>query len=226
MIERVWRQARQGKLIDKLIVATDDKRIASVALGFGASVAMTGPNHQTGTDRLAEVSASEPGYAIVVNIQGDEPLISPQAIDQGVEPLLHDPEIEMATLAMPLRTLKEAESQNMVKTVIDRQGFALYFSRAPIPFYREQHPSGDSKYLGHIGLYVYRRTTLLKLSLLAPAPLELAEQLEQLRALENGIRIKVVPTSYHSLPVDTPADVESVERALGSTGSEAGNFPL
>ncbi|HEY9869538.1 MAG TPA: 3-deoxy-manno-octulosonate cytidylyltransferase [Candidatus Obscuribacterales bacterium] len=216
MIERVYRQAARSSLVQSVIVATDDERIAATVEAFGGTFAITRADHASGTDRLAEVARNHPELDIIVNVQGDEPLIDPAAIDAAVAPLLSDPAIEMSTLAAPLLRQEEAESPQVVKVVVDRQGFALYFSRAAIPFYRDNRPFEVRRYLGHVGLYVYRRECLLKLASLTPTPLEAAESLEQLRALENGIRIRVMETSYRSLAIDVPEDVEAVEAALAA----------
>lgn len=216
MIERVYRQAARSSLVQSVIVATDDERIAATVEAFGGTSAITRADHPSGTDRLAEVARNHPELDVIVNVQGDEPLIDPAAIDAAVAPLLSDPAIEMSTLAAPLLRREEAESSQVVKVVVDRQGFALYFSRAAIPFYRDNRPFESTRYLGHVGLYVYRRECLLKLASLTPTPLEAAESLEQLRALENGIRIRVIETSYRSLAIDVPEDVEAVQAALAA----------
>jgi 3-deoxy-manno-octulosonate cytidylyltransferase (CMP-KDO synthetase) len=173
---------------------------------------MTSPDHPSGTDRIAEV-ARDLACDLVVNIQGDEPLIEPAVIDLAVEPLIRDPAIPMGTLSRPMGA-EEAADRSKVKVVVDLQGFALYFSRAPIPFLRDGATGGGEPYALHIGLYVYRRDTLLLLAGLAPTPLEQQERLEQLRALEHGIRIRVVPTAHGSFGVDTPADLERVRRMM------------
>jgi len=214
MIERVYAQAASAKLVDRVIVATDDQRIAEAVAAFGGEVAITRADHPSGTDRLAEVAAREPSLNIIVNVQGDEPLIDPEAIDAVVAPLAGDEAIEMSTLAAPISRADEAEGATVVKVVVDRSGFALYFSRAAIPFFRDGRPFSERAYLGHIGLYVYRRQCLLRLAQLSPTPLEEAEALEQLRAIENGIRIRVIERAYRSLAVDVPEDVEKVEAAL------------
>ncbi len=225
MIERVYRQASRSRLVQSVIVATDDERIASAVTAFGGVVALTRSDHPSGTDRLAEVAQGSPDLDILVNVQGDEPLIDPQAIDAAISPLLEEPSASMSTLAAPIGNQAEAESSQVVKVVVDCQGYALYFSRAPIPFYRDERPFPERRYLGHVGLYVYRRNCLLTLASLLPTELERAESLEQLRALENGIRIRVVETAYRSLAIDVPDDVSAVERAL-ETMTTSGNFVL
>ena len=216
MIERVYRQAEMASLVDQVLVATDDGRIAEAVSAFGGNVVLTSSNHPSGTDRLAEVATRLPDWSVIVNVQGDEPLIDPQAIDSAIEPLLSDPSTEMATLAAPLTQSAEAENATIVKVVLDQAGFALYFSRAAIPFYRDNRSFDRRRYLGHVGLYVYRRDCLLRLASLPPTELEQAESLEQLRALENGIRIRVVEGRYRSLAVDVPEDVAAVEAALST----------
>lgn len=218
MIERVYRQASLSKNLSGVIVATDDQRIADVVIGFGGSVVMTRDDHRSGTDRLAEVAQRFPDIEIIVNVQGDEPLIDPHTIDSAINPLLRDVDLKMSTIAAPITELAEISSPDVVKVVLDRDNFALYFSRAPIPYYRDAAPAAQSC-LAHVGLYVYRRQCLLKLATLSPTPLEQAESLEQLRAIENGIRIKVVSGSYRSLAVDRPADVINVERVLSANST-------
>ena len=181
--------------------------------GFGGRAVMTSPDHPSGTDRIAEVVR---GLAcdLVVNIQGDEPLLDPEMVDRAVEPMVADPALPMGTLARPMG-LEEATDPSKVKVVLDRQGCALYFSRAQIPFLRDGAAPGDpTPFLLHIGLYVYRREALLRFASLPPSPLEERERLEQLRALEHGMRIRVVVTQHGSFGVDTPADLERVRRMM------------
>jgi 3-deoxy-manno-octulosonate cytidylyltransferase (CMP-KDO synthetase) len=212
LIQHVVERAGQAKSLSEVIVATDDARIADVVRGFGGKVQMTSPVHPSGTDRIAEV-ARDLTCDLVVNIQGDEPLIVPAEIDAAAAPLLSDPSIPMGTLACPL-TVEQAGDPNAVKVVVGLNGFALYFSRSPIPYLRDGHLGGASPYLLHIGLYVYRREVLLRLASLAPTPLEERERLEQLRALEHGIRIRVVLTDQRSIGVDTPEDLERVRQMM------------
>lgn len=207
MIQHVWERASRSRYLRALVVATDDDRIAAAARNFGATVAMTRADHPSGTDRAAEVAASTPAE-VVVNIQGDEPLIDPAAIDAAVLTLLDDPNCAMATLKKRISREEEVLNPNVVKVVTDFQGYALYFSRSPIPYPR----GGDASYFKHIGLYVYRRDILLGYSTLKPGVLEQTEKLEQLRALENGIPIRVAETDYETLGVDTPEDLQAVER--------------
>jgi 3-deoxy-manno-octulosonate cytidylyltransferase (CMP-KDO synthetase) len=214
MIAHVYQRASSAQRVDGVIIATDDLRIANAAAAFGGVVVMTSPGHLSGTDRLAEVADSLP-CGIFVNVQGDEPFLDPSVIDAAVQPLLEDPSIEMVTAARRLRERDEFHNPNMVKVVTDRRGRALYFSRAPIPHGRELSPVTDARI--HIGLYVYRRDTLLRLARLAPTRLEQLESLEQLRALENGIGIHVVDTEYVSTEINTPEDLERVRLQYGKT---------
>ena len=217
MIEHVYRRASAASNISRVIVATDDLRIATRVADFGGQVKLTKASHPSGTDRLAEVVAALDCY-IVVNVQGDEPLIDPRSIDQVVAPLIADPAVPMTTLYRRIGRQAELSDPNVVKVVVDRGGFALYFSRAAIPHVR--HPQGGWPPLyRHIGLYAYRRSTLMVLAHLEPTPLERAESLEQLRALEHGIRIKAVETTYDSFSVDTPQDLEQVRRLLAAPAS-------
>ena len=217
MIEHVYRRARAASSVSRVIVATDDLRIATRVAEFGGQVRLTKTSHLTGTDRLAEVVESM-DCDIVVNVQGDEPLIDPRAIDQAVAPLVADPTVPMTTLYKRITQSAELNDPNVVKVVIDRGGFALYFSRAAIP-YLGSPKGGWPPLYRHIGLYAYRRSTLLVLANLEPTPLERAESLEQLRALEHGIRVKAVETEYDSIGVDTPRDLEEVRRLLAAPAS-------
>jgi 3-deoxy-manno-octulosonate cytidylyltransferase (CMP-KDO synthetase) len=212
MIEHVYRRASAARIVSEVIVATDDLRIATRVHEFGGKVRLTKATHETGTDRLAEVAASL-DCDIVVNVQGDEPLIDPRAIEELVAPFVADRSIQMATLYQRIHEPAELTNPNVTKVVIDRGGFAMYFSRAPIPHLRNPRGGWPPLYK-HIGLYAYRRSTLLVLASLEPTPLERAESLEQLRALEHGIRIKAVETRYESFGVDTPEDLEQVRRLL------------
>ena len=217
MIEYVYRRAEASRLVSHVIVATDDLRIATRVNDFGGKVRLTKATHETGTDRLAEVAATL-DCDIIVNVQSDEPLIDPRAIDQAVQPLVADRSVQMATLYKRIAQPSELADPNVVKVVVDRGGFALYFSRAPIPYARDPRGGWPPLYR-HIGLYAYRRSALLVLATLEPTPLERAESLEQLRALEHGIRIKAVETTYDSIGVDTPADLEQVRRLMAAPAS-------
>ena len=215
MLQHVWERASQARYLTSTIIATDDPRIADTARRFGAIVRVTRGDHPTGTDRVAEVAASE-NAEIIVNIQGDEPLIDPAAIDSAILPLAHDSEILMATLKKRIEDPGEVTNSNVVKVVTDAAGDAIYFSRCPIPFVRDSDPRAGHHFK-HIGLYVYRRDFLLGYSDLPVGPLEQAERLEQLRAIENGFRIRVVETEYESLGVDTPEDLERVSHLFQSS---------
>jgi 3-deoxy-manno-octulosonate cytidylyltransferase (CMP-KDO synthetase) len=214
MLQHVYERASQARYLTSTIIATDDVRVHTVARSFGARVVMTRPDHFSGTDRVAEVASAE-NAEIVVNIQGDEPLIDPAAIDTAILPLVHEPDVAMATLKKRIENPREITDPNVVKVVTDARGDAIYFSRCPIPYMRQDpgRPIG-APYFKHIGLYVYRRDFLLGYSSLPVGPLEQAERLEQLRAIENGFRIRVVETEYESLGVDTPEDLERVSRLV------------
>ena len=206
MLQHVYERASQARYLSKLVIATDDERIHKAARAFGAKVLMTSAEHPSGTDRAAEIAASEENAGVIVNIQGDEPLIDPAAIDAAVLALLDDPNLPMATLKKCIEDPSEINNPNVVKVVTDLAGDAIYFSRCPIPYVRAE----GIAHFKHIGLYVYRRELLLAYSGLPVGPLERVECLEQLRALENGYRIRVVETEYESLGVDTPEDLERV----------------
>ncbi|GAB6137338.1 3-deoxy-manno-octulosonate cytidylyltransferase [Halanaerobaculum tunisiense] len=210
MIQHVYERTNQANHLDQVIVATDDQRIYNQVADFGGQVRMTSSEHQTGTDRLAEV-AQDLEAEIIVNVQGDEPLIRPEMIDQAVQPLVADKTLQMSTLKQLITDQAELKNPNLVKVVTDKNDFALYFSRAPIPY-----PGQEVKvdYYKHIGLYVYRRNFLLDYANLEPTPLEQQESLEQLRALENGYQIKVVETEHKLVGVDTPQDLEQVRELL------------
>jgi len=214
MIEHVYRRAADARGVDEVIVATDDERIARVVEAFGGAVRMTRSDHRTGTDRLAEVAATL-SCDIVVNVQRDLPLLDPSVIEDAVAPLVADPELQMSTICTPLRDEADHQNPNVVKVVRNSAGDALYFSRAPIPFWRNR-PDGELGNLKHIGLYAYRRTFVGVFAALPPTPLEIAESLEQLRALEHGYRIRVVLTDIESLEVDTAEDLERVRRLLAA----------
>ncbi|MBI3263915.1 MAG: 3-deoxy-manno-octulosonate cytidylyltransferase [Acidobacteria bacterium] len=266
MIEHVYRRAAAVRSVSAVIVATDDERIASAVRAFGGDARLTRADHYSATDRLAEV-AERLDCELVVNVQGDEPLIDPQAIDAAITPFEADPALEMSTLCRAIDDPAELADPHVVKVVMDRQGFALYFSRAPIPFDRRtvfpdgpanrgrqgssgprpaeagvpapqatavakamavrrsfarRRKAGAGRHqwrsalpaFKHLGLYVYRRSVLLALARLQPTPLEVAESLEQLRALEHGYRIRVVETTAESIGVDTPEDLERVRRIV------------
>ena len=219
MIEHVYRRAADAQGVDAVVVATDDQRIADAVRAFGGVVRMTHATHRTGTDRIAEVAA-ELSCDIVVNVQGDEPLIDPSMIAAVVEPLRGDSSIVMTTARRKLTDPDDFRNQHVVKVVTDRRGDALYFSRAPIPGGGDvvpagaasSPPAGGTPAFIHVGLYAFRRDFLLHFAALPQTPLEVAESLEQLRALEHGFRIRTVVTEHHSIGVDTPQDLERARR--------------
>src|SRR5262249_3661047 len=208
MFQHVYERASQAMYLFSTIIATDDPRIFDAARAFGARVRMTREDHISGTDRVAEIASAE-SAEVIVNIQGDEPLIDPDAIDAAILPIAHDPDILMATLKKKIADPSEITNPNVVKVVTDHAGDDIYFSRCPIPFDRD---GVGGVYYKHIGLYIYQRDFLLNYSALRIGPLEQAERLEQLRALENGYKIRVSETDYESLGVDTPEDLERVAK--------------
>ncbi|MBK9169288.1 MAG: 3-deoxy-manno-octulosonate cytidylyltransferase [Bryobacterales bacterium] len=209
LLQHVWERASQARYLSDVVIATDDERIFAVARGFGATVRMTRADHASGTDRVAE-AASADSAGIVVNIQGDEPLLDPAAIDAAILPMLDDPAVRMATLRKRIEDPREIADPNVVKVVCDRFHRALYFSRSTLP-YPGHDPGAIYK---HIGLYVYEREFLLGYSDLPRGPLEQAERLEQLRALENGHSILVGESEYESIGVDTPEDLQRVAELM------------
>ena len=219
MLEHVFERASQARYLSRVIIATDDQRIYAEARRFGAPVRMTRADHASGTDRVAEVASAE-SAELIVNIQGDEPLIDPAAIDAAVLGLLDDPDVPMGTLKKRIEDPRELSNPNVVKVVTDRRENAIYFSRSLIPY--PGRAGGGVRHYKHIGLYVYRRDFLLSYSQLPVGPLEQAERLEQLRALENGYSIRVVETEYESLGVDTPEDLEGVARLFEVGGRNNG----
>ena len=217
MIQHVVERVRQSAAPKRVIVATDDNRIVAAVEAFGGEAMLTATDHPTGTDRLAEVAAAFPAVDLVINVQGDEPLIPPQAIDALAAAFVDRPDLQMATL---ICELEDADAQNpaAVKVVASRDGHALYFSRALIPYPR--NPGSHCRYYKHIGVYAYRRDFLLQYAKLPPTPLEQTESLEQLRALEHGFRIRLIETAFRSIGVDTPEDLQRV-REIFMTEQEA-----
>ena len=211
MIEHVCARAARARLVDAVLVATDDERIAAAVHGFGGTAVLTQTTHATGTDRLAEVARAL-SSEIVVNVQGDEPMMPPEAIDAAVEPLVRDPHEEVSTLRRRIDDPADLENRAVVKVVVDRRGYALYFTRAAVPFVRPGEARPPS--WKHLGLYAYRRAFLLAFAALPQTPLERAEGLEQLRALEHGHRIRTVETTADTIGVDTPEDLERVRHAV------------
>lgn len=212
MVQRVLESARTAKHLSRLVIATDDERIRKACLAFGAEVWMTSPDHNSGTERVAEV-AEKIKTPVVINIQGDEPLIRGEVIDELVCALQNE-SIPMATVAAKVKDLSSLKEEDTVKVVIDKKSFALYFSRSPIPYWTNDY------FLKHIGIYGYQRDFLLRFREMPPSRLELREKLEQLRALENGFRIKVIESPYLTLSVDSPQDIIRVEEALAKRNNE------
>ncbi|HEV8663714.1 MAG TPA: 3-deoxy-manno-octulosonate cytidylyltransferase [Candidatus Methylomirabilis sp.] len=213
MVQHVAERAAQAKSVHRVLVATDDERIAAAVRAFGAEAVLTDPHHPSGTDRIAE-AIREVACDVVVNVQGDEPLLPPQMVDEAVEPFFADPALEMGTVCRQIEDPRDLTDPNVVKVVRDLEGYALYFSRAPVPHSRDSQRGAGARPCKHIGLYVYRRAFLFRFTAWKPTPLEEAERLEQLRALEHGVRIKVVETRHDSVGVDTPDDLARVQRVL------------
>jgi len=215
LLRHVWERCRRAKKLDSVIIATDDMRIAKAAFEWGAEVALTSPHHQSGTDRVAEVARKGKQFALIINIQGDEPLVDPALIDKLVEKLRSNRKIDIVTAAHPFPDPKEAISPHQNKVVLDRDGCALYFSRSAIPYSSKGSPV---RYLRHQGIYGFRRKALLQFVKWKPTPLERAESLEQLRALENGVKVHVLVTKHGSPGVDTPQDTIALEQKLARAG--------
>ena len=220
LIQRVYERARRSPSLDQLVVATDDQRIYDRVKSFGGEVLLTSAAHPSGTDRVCEAARSlkVQDEDLIVNIQGDQPFFEPGMIDEVVAPLRQDPGINMGALVYPIRTPEELANPSVVKVVFDRMGFALYFSRSPMPYIISALP--QPRYYKHIGPYVYRMKFLVKFTQWERGMLEQWESLEQLRALEHGHRIKVVETRFDSQEVDTPADLEKVREMI--SGVEPG----
>jgi 3-deoxy-manno-octulosonate cytidylyltransferase (CMP-KDO synthetase) len=215
LIRHVWERCLEADCLDQVVIATDDMRIAEVGFNFGAEVAVTAADHPSGTDRVAEVARKLKKASIILNIQGDEPLVDPALLRRLARKLQDNPNIPMITAATPI-SREELLSENNVKVVMDRRGDALYFSRSAIPFRRGTSEIPSYK---HLGIYGYRRKALLEFVRMSPGSLEQAEQLEQLRALENGLKIRVVVSETGSIGVDTPEDATEVERLILSRRS-------
>lgn len=201
----VYERANQSKLADKVIVATDDVRIFNSINGFGGNVCMTSPDHQSGSDRIAEIVRKNEDIDIAVNVQGDEPMLNPDSIDKAIKCLLEDERADIATLIRKIHDKEEVQNPNLVKVVIANDGRALYFSRSPIPYPRKEE---FAVYYGHVGLYAFRREAPLKMTELPQTDLEKVECLEQLRALQNGLVIKTAEINYAPTGIDTPEDLE------------------
>ena len=237
MIEHVYRRAAEARTVDAVIVATDDERIAAAVERFGGTVRMTDPGHQTGTDRIAEIARELP-CEILVNVQGDLPLVEPGMIDEVVTALTADASVPMSTVCRRITDPDDYDNPNVAKVVVDRAGNAMYFSRSPIPYFRFDGPAEAGPHsrtveagprigavvgagfsrpvFKHFGMYGYRRAFLIELAGLPQTNLEQAESLEQLRALEHGFRIRVVETQYDSVEVNTPEDLERVRRVVAA----------
>lgn len=212
MIQHTYENSLKSKLLNKVVVAVDDEKVAQVIKDFGGTAIMTSKDISTGSDRIAIAAKQIEGVKIIVNIQGDEPFIHGEMIDQAIEPLLFDSSVQVTTLAKRIESVDELKLPSITKVVFDYQNYAMYFSRSPIPFVRDARTNleriSKSDIYKHIGLYAFRKDALLKFTSLEQTDLEKAEKLEQLRMLENGMKIKVVETEYESLAVDTPEDLE------------------
>jgi 3-deoxy-manno-octulosonate cytidylyltransferase (CMP-KDO synthetase) len=215
LIQHVWQRCLEANIFDQIVVATDDMRIMETAFQFGAEVALTSPEHTSGTDRIAEVAKRLKRTSIFFNVQGDEPLIDPRLLRKLVKKFQRSDKADLITAACPIHP-KEAANEHVVKVVTDRSGKALFFSRSRIPFVRN---GAEVQYLKHLGVYGFRRKALFEFVRLKPSPLETAEQLEQLRALENGMTIRVVLSEINTIDVNTPEDARAVEQQiLGGNG--------
>lgn len=219
VLQHVWQRCSHAKKIDRSIIATDDMRIAEAAFDWGAEVALTSRKHQSGTDRLAEVVKQAPEFSLIVNVQGDEPLIDPRLIDRIISALQGNRETRMVTAAHVFGNSADATSPHQVKVVIDLKGNALYFSRSIIPYPREQNSA--VRFLRHQGVYGFRRETLLRFVKWKPGPLERAESLEQLRALENGVSVHVLVTKQGSPGIDTPEDAVALEQIIAQASQRS-----
>ena len=217
MIQRVYERAKLAKTAARVVVATDDDRILKVVEAFGGEARMTRHDHRTGTERIAEVAAHTEGE-IFVNVQGDEPLLDPAAVDAAVQALTAEPAAAIATVAVPIRMPADIMDPNVVKTVLDFDDNALYFSRAPIPWVRDTNNKVQARHLKHLGLYVFQRDALLEYPTLPQGELERIEQLEQLRWMENGWKIRVAEVEHDAVSVDVPEDVTRVEKLLAELG--------
>jgi 3-deoxy-manno-octulosonate cytidylyltransferase (CMP-KDO synthetase) len=218
LLRHVWERCLRARNLERTIIATDDMRIAEAAFNWGAEVSLTSPTHQSGTDRIAEVVSRTKEFSIIINVQGDEPLIDPRLIDRLVLTLGKIRTIGMLTAAHPFDNPADANSPHQVKVVTDLAGNALYFSRAAIPHAKDP----TAKILRHQGIYGFRRDLLLRFVKWKPSPLERAESLEQLRALENGVRVHVLVTKQGSPGIDTPADAAALEQILARDGARPG----
>tara|TARA_B100001123_G_scaffold216720_2_gene244683 strand:+ start:10394 stop:11200 length:807 start_codon:yes stop_codon:yes gene_type:complete len=220
MIEHVYRRAASASGAASVLVATDDKRIQDAVVAFGGKAQLTESSHRNGMERLAEV-AEGLSCDLVVNVQGDEPLLDPSTIEIALRPFSHDSSLCMSSLRTPLKETTQINDRNIVKVVVDQNDFALYFSRSAIPGLHDLHGSKCTTTVNkHVGLYVYRRDFLIRLAGMPPTPLEESEQLEQLRALEHGYRIKVLETAHNPIGVDTAEDLETVRQIMITGASQ------
>ncbi len=221
MVQRVYEQAKKSVLLTDVVIATDDKRIESAVKTFGGNVQMTPVDIQSGSDRIALIAKNYQAD-IVVNIQGDEPMIDPKLIDQTIQLLIDDATAVVGTAVKKTTTHQDVFNPNIVKVVLDNNNYALYFSRSPIPYVRDAKKDhewfGGTQFYKHFGIYVYRADFLQHYTTLKQTPLEIAEKLEQLRILENGYKIKCAVTEYESLPVDTPEDLQKIIELISNRG--------
>lgn len=217
LVVHTYERTVRSRVVSETVIATDDERVVEAVAPYGVNIVMTGADHRTGTDRIAEVAASSDAE-IIVNVQADEPLIDPALIDATVQPLLDDPDLPMSTARHAIDDPALIADPNCVKVVCGKDGRALYFSRSPIPFLRDagHDPVSDAIYWQHIGLYVFRREFLLEYAKMTPTPLERYESLEQLRVLENGYAMAVVDAEEACIGVDTPEDLERARKALAA----------
>ncbi|MBZ5503450.1 MAG: 3-deoxy-manno-octulosonate cytidylyltransferase [Acidobacteriia bacterium] len=219
MIQHVVERVRRAQLVSQVVVATEDERIQRAVEGFGGEAVLTRPDHRTGTDRVAEVAAHR-GADIYINVQGDEPLIDPSTVDALVSAMIEDESVQIATPCTAITHREDIVDPNVCKVTRDFEGNALYFSRAPIPWVRDADESVAARHWKHLGIYAFRRDALLEFPTLPPGELERIEQLEQLRWLENGFRIRVVETDYDAVSVDVPADLARVEKILAARAAQ------
>ena len=213
IIQWVYEKAQMAKLADMIIVATDDKRIFDAVKEFGGNVEMTSTEHKCGSDRIKEVVMRHPEISYIVNLQGDEPLIKPESIDEVAKNVKEVDDADISTLVREIKDENEAENPNLVKCVFDNLGFAMYFSRSKIPFERN---TGKAKIYGHLGIYGYKRDALIKMTELPQTTYEQAESLEQLRALQNGMRIKISVVDFVPVGIDTAEDLEKFKKIVTS----------
>lgn len=217
LVQHVWERCQECRQIDDVIIATDDARIAEAAASFGAKFVLTAPEHPSGTDRIAEAANSFPDHRVIINVQGDEPLISPALIDELARTLRDDLSVRMITAAAPIQDAAQISDPNVVKVIFDTHGDALYFSRSPLPYLR--NPEAWPRSYRHLGIYGFQRSFLFQFVAWPPSRLEQTESLEQLRALENGSRIRVVLTDELSPGVDTPEQADAIEKHLQKQSS-------